>query len=224
VVTVEPVVDDEIPPPLAIDLPDGWEAGYSVVIHQELDGLRGYPVAVYTGPVTDADGTIVVVWGFPTLRVVVNPVTGLVGPADLWSDGSRLWRLLLNDVSCNIGIYDRTDYTVGGLDAVGTQIQAINCPDTPDVAGWFAGLEVDGISFLFYAYVTPREAYAGQARRDLEAILDTVDFRVSDLLTTTPTPRASATVPATAEATDEAEATEEAESTEEAAITATPRP
>ncbi|MDX1993913.1 MAG: hypothetical protein SF029_16115 [bacterium] len=183
IVTVEPITGQRVPPPLDITLPEGWARGYETVLLQDLDGIRTYPVAVYTGPVTGGTGTIYLVWGFANLTAA-GP-TASAGLINLWSDGLRLWRLLITETGCNVGTDLQREYTVGGRTAVGTQVSAVDCPELPNVAGWFAGLQVDGLNFVFYATSDP-QAMLGPAAAEMQGILDSVAFRVTDYLTATP--------------------------------------
>lgn len=185
IVTVEPVTGQRIPPPLEIDLPEGWAFGYDGVMLQDLDGIRIYQVAVYQGPVTGGTGSIVVVWGFAPI-MVGNPLAG-AGQVNLWSDGLRLWRLLITEIGCVVGTDLQRDYVVGGLPAVGTQVSVVDCPEYPDAAGWFGGLNVDDLNFLFYAF-TDTQSILGPAADELQAILDTVVFRVQEYRNATRTP------------------------------------
>lgn len=184
IVTVEPVTGQRLPPPLDIALPDGWAFGYDAVVLRDLDGLRIYPVAIYQGAVTGGIGNIVVVWGFAPIAAG-NPLTG-VAEVNLWGDGLRLWRLLITEIGCVVGTDLQRDYVIGGRPAVGTQVSVVQCPEEPDAAGWFGGLNVDGINFLFYAF-TDTQAILGPAADELQAILDTVVFRVDEYRIATPT-------------------------------------
>mgnify|MGYP000647159838 CR=1 FL=1 len=185
--TIEPVTGQKIPPPIDITLPTGWQFGYDTVVQPDLDGLRLYPVAVYTGTLEGGgQGTIIVVWGFANMTAG-NPITG-AAEIDLWADGLRLWRLLINEVGCTVGTDLRRDFTIGDRAAVGTEVSAVNCPREPDATGWFGALQVDGLNFAFYAFTDP-QSILGSAQDELQAILDTVSFRVTDYLTATPVPQ-----------------------------------
>jgi hypothetical protein len=188
VITVEPVTNQLIPPPIDLQLPEGWQLGYQSIIIPEIDRARVYPVAFYTGPVTGGTGWLVIVWGFIN---VTEPVPGLgeSSPINLWSDGLRLWRLLIIEPTCVIGTDVQRQFRVGGLTGVGTYVSAMECPDDlPDAAGWFVGLQERGMNFLFYMYTEPREALDGPAADELQNILDGINFRVEDYLTATPAP------------------------------------
>lgn len=185
-VTIEPVTGERVPPPIDITLPDGWLAGYDVAVLQDFDGLRLYPVAVYLGPVTGGTGNIVLVWGFANL-VRGNPLTGgAASQVNLWSDGLRLWRLLLTEVGCNVGTDVQREFLIGEQRATGTFISAVDCPEEADIRGWFAGVQMDGLNFIFYMYGEP-EVMDGPASEELQAILNSVRFRVEDFLQSAPT-------------------------------------
>lgn len=185
-VTLEPLMGDQVPPPLTIDLPDGWQAGYDVLVLQDIDAIRNLPFAVYTGPVTGGQGTIVLLWAFPNL-LSGNPLLGEVAP-DLWADGTRLLRLAIVEAGCNIGTDLRREYPIGGLTALGTSFAAVDCPALPDTRGWFAGLQQFDLNFVFYAFAEPITALDGPAEDELQAILDTVQFVRPPTPTPTPTP------------------------------------
>lgn len=187
VLVLEPLMGDRVPPPLTIDLPDGWRMGYDVLLLRDIDAIRNIPLAVYTGPVTGGQGTIVLLWGFPNL-VIASPLLGEIAP-DLWADGTRLLRLAVVESGCNIGTDLRRTYSIGGLQAVGTQFAAVNCPELPDTRGWFAGLQQFNLNFIFYAFAEPLEALNGPAEAELQAILDSVRF----VRPPTPTPDPAAT-------------------------------
>lgn len=180
---------DAYPPPIDIDLPPGWASGFDIIVNPDIDGvLRAFPVAVYQGPVTDGTGTLVLLWGFQA--TTADPVFGTTDATSIYRDGLRLWRFLLNGIDCNIGTDLQYDFQVGGQQASGTFVSAVDCPPgpddvpEPDVSGWFAGLNVDGLPFIFYAYTDPA-AILGPARAEMQAILDTVSFRVAEALTAT---------------------------------------
>jgi protein-disulfide isomerase len=182
--TLEPLMGQYIEPPLDIQLPAGWRQGYDTVVLQDVDSnFRGVPLAVYTGPVSGGTGTIVLLWGFPNL-VVGNPFLGEATP-DLWSDGLRLLRLAIVEEGCNVGTDLRREFSIGGQTAVGTQFSAVDCPQLPDTRGWFAGVQQQGINFVFYVYTDPLEAM-NTAQPELQAIMDTVAFREIPVVTPQP--------------------------------------
>lgn len=176
-VVISPLMGAQVPPPIEIDLPEGWRYGYDVLVLQDIDAIRNIPLAVYTGPVTGGVGTIVLLWGFPNL-VVGSPVATAVEP-DLWLDGTRLLRLAIVEEGCNIGTDLRTEYNVGGLSAIGTQFAAVSCPELPDTRGWFAGLRQFNLNFMFYVFAEPIEA-VDAAETELRAILESIRFVVPE--------------------------------------------
>lgn len=183
-------------PPINIDLPDGWLSGYDIIVNPDIDGeLRAFPVAIYRGPITGGTGTIVLVWGFQS--TTPNEVIAPSDATNVYRDGLRLWRFLLNSADCNIGTDLQRNFTLGAVTATGTFVSAVDCPpgpdgvQEPDVSGWFAGARVDNLPFVFFAFTDP-ETILGPARDEMQAILDTVEFRVIEFLTATPPPVATA--------------------------------
>jgi hypothetical protein len=185
--TVKPFVPAPgVPPPLTIQLPTGWHATYTQipVIDQFSQALVN--VAAYAGPVSDAGtGFIYILWNYPSL-VPINPgalptsVAALVNQ-QLLSDGLRLLHGTVLDASCTFGNYGHTDFTVGGQEAIGQLFQAAACQDnSPDVAGWYAGVRQAGTNLLFYAYVQPVSAY-NNGRADVQRILDSVVFSTATI-------------------------------------------
>jgi hypothetical protein len=178
-ILIDPLLGLPIQPPITMDLPDGWAYAYNAFVYSDLDGrIETVPFAYYTGPVTDGTGTIILLWGFDS---VVNPFAAQQG-TNPWLDGLRLLRLVVMDHSCTIGTAPEREYSVGGMEATGTQFSAVDCPEgIPDTRGWFAARVVDRVNFAFYMYVDPIQPAGATAEFDLQAILDTVEFRVSDL-------------------------------------------
>jgi hypothetical protein len=174
VITVEPLLGEHVEPPLQIDLPAGWGAGYDMFVLGDLDAIRNIPIAVYSGPVTGGRGSIVLIWGFPNV-LVGNPFAEGGAHPDLYLDGTRLLRMMVFEQGCNIGTDVRRDYSVGGMAALGTQFAAVTCPSLPDARGWFAGLQQFNLNFVFYVYVEPKEALEG-AEAELQTILNSVRF------------------------------------------------
>lgn len=203
VITVIPEIGVGVAPPVDLTLPDGWASRDYLIPGTDVDGVFIiYNVSVYGGPVSGGQGTIILVWGFQNLTLG-SPIDGRpVAPINLWSDGLRLWRLLVVTPTCNVGTDVQRDFSVGGLPATGTYVNAFDCPDDLDNwAGWFAGLQETGINFLFYAFTDP-ETFQGAAAGELQAILDSARFRVAEFLTATPTfyPVTNATAVSTATA------------------------
>ncbi len=167
------------PPPLDMTFPPGWGYRYDNYALPDVDGMRSVPIAYYEGPVTGGTGKILIFWAFPNM---VDPFTQPgepVAEADLWSDGLRLFRLAMVDRGCNSGTDLQRTYRIGNQSASGTQFSIIDCPDSPDTRGWFAGVQVKEINFVFFVYAEPIEAMTA-ADDELQAILDTVIFRVPD--------------------------------------------
>jgi hypothetical protein len=176
VLPVTPLAGSADPPPIDIRLPAGWRVGYDTFAMFDVDTLRAVPLAVYRGPVPDGTGTIVLLWGFPSLMAMQLPAPGTPVPTpDLWVDGLRLFRLALVDAGCNPGTDVQRSYRIGDRQAVGTQFAIVDCPESPDTRGWFAGLEAGGLNYVFFVYTEPLEAI-DSARAELQAILDSVVF------------------------------------------------
>ncbi len=185
--TYDPLTHDPIPPPLTIDLPDGWAYAYDSLVLQDIDGIRPIPFAIYRGPVSGGTGYIVLLWGFPNLVNVSAAITAPIQP-DVWTDATRLLRLAVVEQGCNVGTDLRRNYSVGGLQATGTQFAAVDCPELPDTRGWFAALRQFNANFVFYMYADPITAMDDEATtQDLQAILDTVQF-IMPAVTPEPTP------------------------------------
>lgn len=185
-VVLPPTLNEQVPPPLIIGLPPGWETGYDNLVLQDVDAIRTIPFAVYRGAVTGGTGNIVLLWGFPNLLLADGPqatITPEMLEEGLWLDGLRLLRLAIVEPGCNVGTDLRREYSVGGLTAVGTQFAAVDCPELADTRGWFAGLRQFNLNFVFYVYTEPIEAM-DSAQEELQAILDTVLFTAPP----TPTP------------------------------------
>jgi hypothetical protein len=191
---IEAAQGQEIDPPVEIALPEGWRQFNATQVIQDVAGPYLVPFTVYTGPVTDGDGYIILLWGFGSLSRAVNPLLAEEGAfePDLWADGVRLLRLAVVEPGCNIGTDVRREFAVGGLPAAGTYFSVVDCPETVDTRGWLAGVRQDGMNFLFYMYAEPISAMDGPAHGELQAVLDGVTFRVDDLLdlvvTSTPAP------------------------------------
>lgn len=179
---ITPLAGRGAAPPVTMNFPPGWAYAYDTLALVDVDNtLRPIPLAVYRGPVTGGTGTIVLLWGFPNF-LAVSPLTLLDAPTpapDLWSDGLRLFRLALVDAGCNAGTDLQRPYSVGGLAATGTQFAIVDCPESPDTRGWFAGLQVGGLNFVFYMYAEPITAM-DTAWDELQAILDTAVFNVPE--------------------------------------------
>lgn len=188
------VVGQGIEPPIDMPLPQGWQPVLTdTYLLNDIDAVRTVPFTWYRGPVTGGTGNIVLLWGFPN-TVAGSPMEVQMGIAtpqpNLWTDGLRLLRLALVEVGCNVGTDVERRYTVAGVQGVGTEWSAVDCPQTADTRGWFVGVQQYGLNFVFFTYIepidpaqiTPEEQIA---RREIQAILDGVTFRPIDA---TPTP------------------------------------
>jgi hypothetical protein len=200
-VTLPPLAGEKIPPPLDITLPEGWRVVLTdVQILQDVDRhIRGFPFEVYSGPVTGGIGTIVLYWGFPNLNLTTGEtavplMAGTPVRPDIWSDGLRILNLAVVEQGCTVGTDLRRSYRIGLLSGTGTQFSAVNCPELPDTRGWFTAIQEKGLNFVFYVYVEGEGVMSSAsldafraASDELQAILDTVRFRVPDG-TLTPSP------------------------------------
>jgi hypothetical protein len=182
VITVPATLGESVELPMDITLPAGWRTVSDTLVMKDISNiLVPLPFTAFTGPVTGGTASIVVVWGFPSFGEPPEPGTPQ-GP-DLWADGLRLLRLAVVEQGCNIGTDLRRTYRVGLLSGVGTQFSAVDCPETVDTRGWFAGVRESGLSFIFYVYTEPIDAM-NVAQDELQAILDTVRFRVPQITAT----------------------------------------
>lgn len=177
--TFDPLAHQQVAPPLNIALPEGWVYAHDALVLQDIDGIRAVPFAFYQGPVTGGVGTIVLLWGFPNL-VRGNVAPGSDIQPDVWIDATRLLRLAIFEEGCNVGTDLRRNYSVGGMQAVGTQFAAVDCPQLTNTRGWFAALRQFNVNFVFYAYTEPITAMDGAAQDELQAILDTVQFEMPE--------------------------------------------
>ncbi len=167
----------EVPPPISIDLPEGWDRIDGTQPVMDIQGLTAYPFTIYFGPVTGGRGVIVVIWGFSSITSG-NLNTENFGQFNLGLDASRLLRLALA-IDCNIGNNPDNDtvFRVGDHEAYGSNWAAVDCPEgQEDTKGWYAGMRQKGINFAFYTFGEPIETMDGPARTELQAILDTVEF------------------------------------------------
>jgi hypothetical protein len=172
-------------PPFSIALPDGWGSHFDTALLPELGELVPIPLALYQGPVSGGTGTIVVLWDFRSVTTA-NPFDAAYGQINLWVDGLRYLRLLVVEMSCNVGTDLQTDFTIGNRVGTGTYWQAVDCPEgLPDTRGWFTGVQVEEVGFLFYILTDPLEAMDGEADVELQRILDTISFNI---VTPTPAP------------------------------------
>ena len=178
-----------VEPPMDITLPDGWQRVlldtyiyHDIMADNNGGQLATVPIAVYRGPVTGGTGWIVVLWAYDSIVPIDTSSEDFTDRA-LWLDALRLLQFVIFDIRCNIGTAPQRDYTIGEYPAIGTTFSAVDCPlGAPDTRGWFATLEVDGLNFVFYNYIDPLPPKGSQAEYDIQAILDTVQFHVDDML------------------------------------------
>jgi hypothetical protein len=174
---VEPLTGIKVPPPFTIDLPEGWQFGYDTMLFEDVGEITSVPIALYQGPVTGGQGTIVLVWNFRSV-LTGDVAAPNAATSNMWIDGLRLLRALVFDPACNLGTDAEREFTVGGLAAVGTNFRAVDCPDAPNTKGWFAGVTVNEVNFVFYMYTDPIDALKDNVPFELQAILDSVVFSV----------------------------------------------
>jgi hypothetical protein len=176
-------------PPFDIDLPANWQYGFQSLPIRDRLVQASMNVAVYKGPIQGGTGTIIVLWGFPSLGPPPTPaggqLPGTVVPGTLspdmqqqmlWADGLRLLQGTVVDITCNVGNHSRGEFKIGGQPAYGEYFAAVQCQAEPDATGWFAGLNQYGGNFLFYVLIEPPQAY-NNGRSEMQKILDTVVFR-----------------------------------------------
>jgi hypothetical protein len=175
-VLVQPLTGIRIPPPFTITLPEGWGRASDTFIYEELGDVVTVPFVLYQGPVTGGRGTILVLWNFRS-AAAANPLGTPTTERFNWSDGLRLLRYPVFEPTCNIGTEPQRTFSVGGRPATGTNFAAVDCPGLPDTRGWFAGLTVNDVPFVFYVYADPLEAMANSVPWELQAILDSVVFQ-----------------------------------------------
>lgn len=197
VFVIEPSQDDAIDPPISITLPEGWIAQNGTVLIQDIIGLRLLPFTAYIGEINGGVGFIILLWGFESIGIANDLLSDEDDLVNSFLDGLRLLRLAVVEPQCNVGTDVQRDYRIGDKTALGTGFAAVNCPETADTRGWFAGLNVDGFNFAFYIFAEPIGAMDG-AENDLQAILDTVEFHIDEFLATiyaeiTPEPEITAT-------------------------------
>jgi hypothetical protein len=229
---VEPIIATDLEAPIRITLPEGWMVGRTVLsdgaISEEfstalwmqeglLEELPFLPFTIYRGDVTGGTGYIVVIWAFRNITTS-SPGMERLAQIDLQGDGIRLLNLAVLEPGCVVGYDVDREFMVGNQLAAGTYFAAEDCPApdigeprAPNVKGWFAVTQQEGINFAFYVYTEPAEAMDGEALNELQAIMDTVVFDMSLL----PQPVPTAT-PTAAGSPDAMPSTEEAPTTQEA--------
>ncbi|MFW5748837.1 MAG: hypothetical protein ACOCYT_04405 [Chloroflexota bacterium] len=194
---IAPAEGQEIDPPISIELPDDWVSLNNTVMIRDLTGLRLIPFTVYTGPVTDGQGYIVLLWGYETIGRQGNPLAGEQPEYGPYLDALRLLRLAVVGTDCVTGTDVEREFSLGEVTTTGANFSTYRCEETTNTRGWFLGTQQDGLNFAFYAYAEPIEAMDGEAPFELQAILDTVTFEVEAFRETleaapiqTPTPAA----------------------------------
>lgn len=197
-ITAEPLLGELTEPPLDITLPADWSRVVADrMLVQDVDNtLRWVPVTVYNGPVSGGQGYIVLLWGFPNLIATSdsnpNPDLNQV----MWTEGLRMFRRALVEDGCNPGTDLQTNFTVGGRTASGTSFSIVDCPETPNARGWFAGVYEGGGNFIFYNYIEPTAdinapetiTAMNEGAKEIQAILDSVQFHVLEQITPVATP------------------------------------
>lgn len=164
------------PPLLDIALPANWEALHLLVpLESSIFLDTDIVLSLYEGPIdAETTGRIQVLWRFPDLYPVGQEST-------LWPNAVLYLRNLLY-TDCTIGIYtdQRQEYSIGGRPAIGTTFSAINCLNgSPDVAGWFGALEVEGENYVFYMTVEPA-SQIDTARAVLQSVVRSINFVLLD--------------------------------------------
>ncbi len=180
-VPLDPLLNIAIEPPIDITLPDDWLVGYDTLAFRDIDGsVQTALVAVYTGPVTGGTGWLILAWGHDS---VINPFAMETPERAAFLDGLRLLRLIIFDPSCEVNVQPQTEYTIGEEIAQGATFSATNCPgDQPDTSGWFAALMQEEVNFAFYVYIDPEQAAESPARAEMQAILDSVNIRIDEVI------------------------------------------
>lgn len=163
------------PPPLTIDIPDGWEQGHFRVPVRNQFVESTVNLSIYEGALPNGmTGRIWLLWHFPSY-LPLNPEN-----LDLWPDSTMYLRSFLFQ-GCNIGlnVEGRKAYRVGGQDAFGSTFQAVDCQnDTPDTAGWFMALQYGDENFSFYMGVEPARRVT-EGIPYLQGIVNTIQFTES---------------------------------------------
>lgn len=173
-----PLAGFGIEPPVNMTFPAGWGYHADTFALADIADLRAIPIVYYEGPVTGGTGKIILFWGFPNL---IDPFPDAATPVapNLWSDGLRLFRLAMVEPGCNSGTDIQRTYRLGNQSAVGTQFSIVDCPESPNTRGWFAGTQVNGLNFVFFVFAEPIEAMDA-ADEELQAILNSAVFSVPE--------------------------------------------
>ena len=193
-------------PPLAINLPPDWQYGFFQSTSGDPATRGKVSWAVYRGKIRAANVLVIVLWNYPSVAAPATLVPQLGTPTrtpiplpttianltaaqlQLHTDGLRLLRGTVLDITCNVGNYGlRTDVTVGKLPAIGESFAASQCQGESDVIGWFAGIEQFERDYLFYVLVDPTSAFNDVAL-DAQGILDSVQFQPPPVVDATALP------------------------------------
>lgn len=177
--TLQAMLGSDMVAPIVFNLPEGWVTNSFVMPVPDLGQESNIPFTYYSGPVTGGTGTIVVLWGYPSIFPLslaeVNPTI----EGRFWADGLRLLYLAVLEPDCQVSLDVERTFKVGGLDAVGTYFAAFECPETPDTRGWFAVLQHEDVNFAFYTYADPMDILNGPALNELQAMLDRLRIDLS---------------------------------------------
>jgi hypothetical protein len=175
-----PLAGFGVEPPVTMTFPDGWGYHIDTFALADVADLRAIPVVYYEGPIAGGAGVgkIYLFWGFPNL-VDPFPDDATTLAPNLWSDGLRLFRLAMVDPGCNSGTDIQRTYRIGNQSAVGTQFSIVDCPESPDTRGWFAGTQVNGLNFVFFVLAEPIETME-VADEELQSILNSAVFNVPE--------------------------------------------
>ena len=159
------------PPLLEIDLPAGWEQEHVLVPIESAFVATEIVLSLYEGPLaSDVTGRITVLWRFTEVVPQSSELT-------LWPNAVLYLRsLLFRDCSVADHPELRRTYVIGGRDAIGSILQVINCLDgSPDLAGWFAALDVDGENYVFYMTIEPADRIQ-EMQPELRSIVESIRF------------------------------------------------
>jgi hypothetical protein len=183
--TLEALVQSDLSAPLTIAVPSGWFSNNFNLPLVLFDVIMPVPFTYYAGSMAGGTATIAVLWGFENITPV-DLADEEIELFNLWSDGVRLLVTGLLEPGCTPGLDDQREFSVGGRPAVGSLFSVVDCPDSADIAGWFAVLDVDGLNFAFFVYYEPREGFDETVQAQFQSILDTVRFDLSLLPTVSP--------------------------------------
>ena len=183
VVTISPLLQTDIVPPVRLNLPSGWNlVSDAKMLPAAADEMSVVPFGYYSGPVPGGTGVVTILFGFNSIVPEFGDRT-----LNVYADALRMLLFAVIEPTCEYSFEEERTFSVGGRTARGTVYSANQCPDNlPSIHGWFAALNVDGLNFAFYAYTEPIEAMTSATRSELQAILDSVEFDFSLLPTAAP--------------------------------------